>query len=55
MCLTEKNEVWAFGCGRRGVLGLQSELSAISPVMLDIKNVIMVAVGEMHSICVRTI
>lgn len=55
LCITEKHELWAFGCGRRGVLGVNSELTAISPVLLEIKQVIMVAVGEMHSICVFNI
>jgi Regulator of chromosome condensation (RCC1) repeat len=52
LCITEKHELWVFGCGRRGVLGLNSQLSSISPTMVNIKNVLQVAAGEMHSICV---
>lgn len=51
--ITQLNEIWAFGAGRKGVLGCGNEFYAINPVLVPIKNVIQVAVGEMHSVCVN--
>jgi hypothetical protein len=55
LVVTEHKTLWVFGCGRKGVLGTGNELSQIVPVLLPMKNVVQVAAGEMHSLCVKGI
>lgn len=50
--VTQNKQIWAFGAGRKGVLGSGNEFSAINPIIVNVRNVIQVAVGEMHSACV---
>ena len=53
LALTRQGQVWAFGVGRKGILGNGSEDHAVFPYLIDVPvRVADVAVGINHSLCV---
>ena len=57
--VTEKGDLWAFGTGNNGVLGLGTDVDQLLPAcvggaddVFDGEAVVMVAAGDRHTACV---
>ncbi|CAG9318293.1 unnamed protein product [Blepharisma stoltei] len=53
ICLTDAGNVWTFGSGRKGILGLGNEQTYVNPTLVPVTSIIQIAIGVSHTLCLN--